>query len=528
MMMNLRFRLVVLVLILSMSACGIPNLPEATPSPQPPPPSPTAVPPMAIPPTLTEDFLSPTSQPTLPEDLSDHYQAMRPGFEGDVDAFANGTRYWMTLNLLLDPVRMSGIERVRVVNSESDTLGDLVFRLYPNHMVGETVLTVTHITVDGAPVEGELEAHDTVLHLQLPSPLAPGESVEVEIAFTLVLREGDNLVGFGEMNRPGDPVALPSFFPMLSVYEDGAWWEEEVSMVADPAYSEIALIDVWLCAPEDVAIAATGVLVSATPEDECTVSHFAAGPVRDFALGISRDFEVVSGEVDGTVVNVWSRPGSAEADNFILGVTEQAIRIFSDEFGPYPFNELDVVEITTGASGIEYPGLYYLSTETWRADDTYTEWVTAHETAHQWWYSVVGNDQVGEPWLDEGVTEYSSEVYFLHAWGESGAEMAHDYLANDLGNFVADYGEQLPVGMPADSYPSEEAYDVTVYSGGALFYDALVEEYGRDAVQELLRAYLERFRYGVAHNEDMEALVAEELGEEARALFREWVYGEGD
>ncbi len=28
------------------------------------------------------------------------------------------------------------------------------------------------------------------------------------------------------------------------------------------------------------------------------------------------------------------------------------------------------------------------------------EWIVVHEVLHQWWYSLVGNDQVNEPWLD--------------------------------------------------------------------------------------------------------------------------------
>jgi aminopeptidase N len=38
--------------------------------------------------------------------------------------------------------------------------------------------------------------------------------------------------------------------------------------------------------------------------------------------------------------------------------------------------------------------------------------VIVHETAHQWWYSMVGNDQILEPWLDESLADYSEVVYY--------------------------------------------------------------------------------------------------------------------
>lgn len=526
--MSTKKYLLLLALAASMLACTctMPYLPIPTPTPMPlliaPPPTPTPTP---TPVPVDEDFQFPAFPDYSPDDLTAQYRAMRPGFEQDVDAFADGTRYWLALNLALDPTRVYGLERVRVVNNGMDALDELVFRLYPNHMMNRTVLMVSEITVGGTALEGELAANDTVLRLPLPAPLAPGESTDIEMAFRLILGTGDNLVGFGYRNSVGGAVALPSFFPMLSVYEEGMWWEEQLDAMADPVYSEVALFDVWLRAPSDADIASTGVPVSAESEGNYTLYHFASGPVRDFALGIGRGFETVSGEVDGVVITVWSRPDNTEADNFILNVTEQAVQIFSDEFAPYPFAELDVVEVTTAASGIEYPGLYYLAGSAWRADNTFTEWVAAHETAHQWWYSIVGNDQVGEPWIDEGLTEYSSEIYFLRERGEGGGAMAHDYFVNHVGDFVDEYGEQLPVGLPADAYPSPGAYDAIVYSAGALFYEGLVETYGRDAVGEMLQVYFEQHRYGVAHNEDLEALIAEELGEEARTLFREWVYG---
>ena len=33
--------------------------------------------------------------------------------------------------------------------------------------------------------------------------------------------------------------------------------------------------------------------------------------------------------------------------------------------------------------------------------------ITAHEIAHQWFYSLVGNNQARDPWLDEGFASYA-------------------------------------------------------------------------------------------------------------------------
>lgn len=510
-------------------ACATPaQLPMVTSSP---PPTPLSTPkpsPLPQPPPTPSPSVSawPTFPPYDPDDLNAHYQAMRPGFEEDVDALANRTRYWLMLDLNLDPVRIWGVERIRFTNHTPDTLSSLVLRLYPNHLAGYSILQVYDITIDGVPVEGEHDVADTVLRVPLPDRLAPDEMVEAELTFTMTL-PSEGPLGWGQIGNVGDTTVMASFFPMLSVYEEGAWWETEPSLMGDPVYSETALFDVWLYAPSDTSVATTGVLIGTESDNEATLYHFATGPVRDFALGISSEFELLSEEVDGITVNVWSAPGDNEDDRRVLDMTELALSFFNEQFWPYPFTEFDVLETRIDAAGIEYPGLIYLTSFGWGDDDPFTEWLIVHETAHQWWYSVVGNDQVGEPWLDEGLTEYSVELYFYHIHGEHEGELAHQQFQSEVENYVSRHGGvRLPIGMPTDAYPGLAEYSTFVYSGGALLLDTLAEQYGRDAVQLLLQTYFQDFRYGVAHSEDLEALVREQLGEEAQALFREWVYGD--
>jgi hypothetical protein len=50
------------------------------------------------------------------------------------------------------------------------------------------------------------------------------------------------------------------------------------------------------------------------------------------------------------------------------------------------------------AGGLEYPTLVYQPATSENA---------AHETAHQWFYSLVGNDQARDPWLDEGLATWA-------------------------------------------------------------------------------------------------------------------------
>ena len=68
---------------------------------------------------------------------------------------------------------------------------------------------------------------------------------------------------------------------------------------------------------------------------------------------------------------------------------------------------------------MEYPTLVMIDQSLYNEKDKFLlEYVIAHETAHQWWYSVIGNDEISEPWLDEALTEYSTVLYFEEKYGK--------------------------------------------------------------------------------------------------------------
>src|SRR5699024_3207279 len=85
----------------------------------------------------------------------------------------------------------------------------------------------------------------------------------------------------------------------------------------------------------------------------------------------------------------------------------------------YPYSQFSVVEADFYIGGMEYPNLVMIDQSLYSDDsEEYLELVTVHETAHQWWYGVVGNNQIEEAWLDEGLTEYSTLLYYRHRYGQ--------------------------------------------------------------------------------------------------------------
>ena len=99
------------------------------------------------------------------------------------------------------------------------------------------------------------------------------------------------------------------------------------------------------------------------------------------------------------------------AQNLKAGI--DSIKTFNNLFGEYPYDTYSVIASDFYIGGMEYPTLVMIDQSLYNEKDKFLlEYVIAHETAHQWWYSVIGNDEISEPWLDEALTEYSTILYF--------------------------------------------------------------------------------------------------------------------
>ena len=480
-------------------------------------------------PTLapTEAPSSPSGE-TLPtsDEVSAHQAAMRAGYEGDLAAFAGGTRYWLDVDISSSPYTITAQQRVRYVNATGDTLNELVFRLYPNHLAGQTVMLVSEVSVGGASVEPVLSQGDSVLEVSLPEPLPPGAPAEIEMVYGLAVPPDEVLGLYGRLGDVAGVLSLPSFFPILSVYDagQGDWWRESLSLQGDPVYSESALFDVRLTVPADMVVATVGqVLERADNGDGTADYHIVTGPVRDFAIYMSADFEVISGTLDGVTVNVYSLPGDEEADDFALATTSQVMEVFNREFGEYPFAELDVVETATLAGGIEYPGVYVAAQDIWNYSDAYFESVIIHETAHQWWYSVVGNDQVDEPWLDEALANYSTALYYTMVHDSETATAAIEaHIDQRYEAYVRGYGDGI-VGGPTRDYTRASHYPL-VYAKGTLFFHALRKEMGDEAFFHGLQTYYRRFKYDVGTPEGLLSVMEEAHGRTLGEFFQRGVF----
>lgn len=387
------------------------------------------------------------------------------------------------LDLTLDyAAHTAGVsETIHVANGTEEAWPDLALAVIANNRPGVFDLEV--LTVDGYPAKYTLE--DVGLRIVLPAPLASGCEITIAATYALNLpRLSSSAFGWrGALGWTPRQTLIGLWYPTLALYRPGVGWlthppadqgEFEATEASDVA------VKLTLTGKEaDLTVAG-----SAAAEKCGDALCFELKGGRHFALALSDQMETAVTTADEVAITALYFPEHSTAGTSALQTARYAFAVFTERFGPVPYKSLSVVEADI-VDGMEFSGLFFLGRPYYADFDgspqNFLTLIAAHETAHQWWYSLVGNDPATEPWLDEALATYSEEIYF---------ETAYPNLVEWWWQFRV--WQFLPQGrVDADIYASREfrPYVDAVYLNGAQFLHALRGELGDEAFFEFLREY---------------------------------------
>lgn len=420
---------------------------------------------------------------------------------------------------------LEGQARIRYTNAEDISLPDVVVRLYPNTPGYNGALEIDGLRVDGTPAELTSELEGTAARILLPRALAPGEVVELAIDYRLRVPYA-NQAGYGALNREGDVMTLGGFYPALAVYEADHWQTDLVTGVGDPTYAEVAFFTVTVTVPSSVVVISSGrAIEKESTADGDDIWRLVGGPMRDFALVLGQSHAAITDVVDDVQVRFfYYTPGGQAVAQQVLSCACDALRAYEQLFGLYPYTELDLVQAPINASGLEYPGVVLLGPRALSQGDEWLELVVAHEVAHQWWYGLVGNDQVNAAWLDEGLASYSSILYFREIYGVDRANALMSYYYQQPYHAQSALIQQTPANLPV-TYYSADNYGPVVYVHATNFFHDLHQAMGEEAFLELVQQFLVDYRYRVVDGEDFVAMAKNFDPVSADSLYLYWILG---
>jgi hypothetical protein len=315
-----------------------------------------------------------------------------------------------TLSAMLDYIghSLSVDETIVYTNSTGEILQTLVLAVEPN--LWKNCFVPGSITVDGGAVK-DVELSGDRLEVPLAIPSFPNTSQTLFIHYDLHLPEADTYHVFGFNARQ---VNLVDWYPFIVPYAAGQGWVLHApTNVGEHLVYDAAVFDMTLHLTDanlPVTIAA-----SAPAERVSYGWHYHLEGVRSFAVSASTDYQTVSDTAGGVTITSYFFTGQDLQGQAALENTVKAVKTYSGFFGPDPYPSLSVVE-TPFFDGMEYDGLYFLSQDFYAAYDgtvlNNLVDIAAHETAHQWWFGSVGNDQALEPWLDEALATYSERLFY--------------------------------------------------------------------------------------------------------------------
>ena len=429
------------------------------------------------------------------------------------DEVGGNCSYSLTVTADANANSISVDESVTVVNTFEDGLTRLVFAFYPDAYTLQYPPPADGIMLDAAYPYGLnagsysfLEAGgDNVksvsicdtpckIVVDLSSPLALGEKTEVRFFFDLTMPYCNARYGYNDFS-----VNLTFFFPQLCRYDRDAGDFAFYDYVAtgDPFVFEVADYSLYLDCPDDWTVACSAPTADGNDEEKL----FAAHSLRDLSLILVPEAEVSSATADGYTAYV-IHDGSYD---YAARYAADALALFSDAFGDLPVKEYFLVFTPFMTAGAEFSNLALFSASLSFAE---TEKVVAHEVAHQWWYNLVGSDQVAAPWQDEALAQWSTLYYFEKKDMKNYADALRESWTSSYSSYVESQralGEDAlcDVFRATTEYRDFADYYITVYCKAALAVGLCAESVTKDAFAQALSVYAKEYYLGFAPRNSM-------------------------
>ena len=375
-------------------------------------------------------------------------------------------------------------------------------------------------TLGGAEVATAIEGEDEdILVVKMCGEgLYPTERAELTVNFTLTLPEIRHRFGY-----QGTRVNLGNWYPIACAFEDGNFVTDPYYSTGDPFYSDCADYKVSVTVPDGLTVAASGRVTGADNADGTKTFSSEILAARDYAAVIG-EFKMLGSKAGDTDVNYYyiSDPEPEKA----LTAAVDAVKTFSDKFGEYPYESMSSVETQFLQGGMEYPGLAMISDAL--TGDIYREAII-HETAHQWWYAAVGNDEVRYPWLDEGLTEFSTSIFYRE---NPAYEVDYEKrIADALGAYVLYFDafgnadSDTSMTRKVCEYDSAFEYTYMTYVKGELMFESLRSVIGDEKFFAGLKDYYSTYKFKTAKPDDLIGCMEKASGRDLKGFFDSWTEG---
>lgn len=428
----------------------------------------------------------------------------------------NLSNYYMDINYNNDAKSLYAEQTLEYVNNSNAILKEIYLHLYvanfcngaknspvddlhqaqayPN---GESyaTLNIIRVKLNDKDILPTYEGNDNdIMKVDLADPLEPTTSAKIYIEYSVTLPNISHRFGYVDNN-----INLANFYPIACVYDENGWSKNPYHANGDPFYSEMANYYVNFSCDKNLVCAFSG---SAQEEIDENTKYYTINNmcVREFALMLSTDFQTLT--TTNKDINYTYYYLNDDTPDKTLQCAIDCINTFSELYYPYPYSTYNVVQSNFLYGGMEYPMLSLVS----NAIDNYDDYlnVIVHETAHQWWYSLIGNDEYTNPWLDEALTEFSTLLFYdnnpnynlTHAGMIDGMQENYNLFVSVYKDVLGEIDTSLTRNV--SEYPTSPEYTYCVYVKGTLMFDSLYQLVGKKQFLKSVKLYAKTYAYKIS------------------------------
>ena len=366
------------------------------------------------------------------------------------------------------------------------------YKAYPNGMSYGDMKIKSVMDEDGNPLKFTIGGEDkNFITVETPA-IKTSDDTTIIMDFEVQLANVLHRLGYDE-----NSVYLGNFYPILAVYDDNDKPVEcPYYSQGDPFYSAIADYEITLTAPSAYMIGSSGIITATEDNNTYGSVTYEGENMRDFALTMGKDFHVKKGTVNDVEVTYLYQRDSKPEENFLTII--EAIETYSKLFGDYPYPSITVSETPFIEGGMEYPAHIFVAELL--TDKEKTE-VIAHEIAHQWWYGVVGNNQVDFSVFDEGLAQYSTCLFYENNQKYGITRQARlSFTNSNYQEYLSVYGKMdmkldKPIMRSLEEFKTTYDYVLNSYVRSELFFDDLRTTVGDEKFMKALQTIYSEYKF---------------------------------
>jgi Peptidase family M1 domain len=224
----------------------------------------------------------------------------------------------------------------------------------------------------------------------------------------------------------------------------------------------------------------------------------------------------------------------------LLAEAGRVLEFYESKFGPFPFENLRIVERLWATMGGHSPASFVILNSLVRIENPppgfperlvsspvgpvdlsyqWKEYFLAHEIAHQWWGQGVSWARYQDQWLSEGLSQYASVLYLRSKYGDK----AGTEILKRFSQWTEKKSRWGPITLGSRlSFTDYEAYQALVYDKSTIVLEMLRDLLGDDFFFTGLKHFFDAHKYTAAATGQFRKAMETVSGRDLRGFFRLW------